>query len=195
MFGTVHKLLDGPDPADGPALPDELARLLAVWRSAAAGRTMPAKADIPPDRIAFCLDNLALAEVQGDDGFRIRYRFVGRQLVALYGREMAGRHVDELYPGPLRREIMSHYRLVIDTRRPLFTQREFDLIVKRLGYHRLMLPLFWCRPDHADIVMVAIYPLNPATRHASDWRNLPAVQDYLACFPEGGDRVAPSRAA
>ena len=195
MFGTRHKLLAGPDVAEAPAMPDELARLLAVWRTAMAGRAMPAKTDIHPDQIAFCLGNLALAEVERDT-FRMRYRLVGKRLVTLFGRELVGRYVDEMYPGPFRREIMSHYRLVVDSRRPLFTQREFDLVVKRLGYHRLMLPLSWRRPDAAEIIMVAIYPLEAGTREASDWRNMRAVQDYLACFPEGeSDEAPPARAA
>jgi hypothetical protein len=59
-----------------------------------------------------------------------------------------------------------------------------DFLVQRLGYYRLTLPLSWQVPDRVDIVLVAIYPLDPALHRAKAWRSLDEVKSYLAAFPE-----------
>lgn len=183
MFGTTHNLVHPDHAADLPDAPDDLTRLLALWRAARRGRALPAKTDLAPADMVFCLGHLALTEVEHEP-FRIRYRLVGTRLVALYGREITGRYVDELYTLLLRREVMSHYRLVVEARRPLYSVKCFDFMVKRLGYYRLMLPLSWQDPDRVDIVLVAIYPLDATLRRADEWRTLDEVKAYLAAFPE-----------
>ena len=183
MFGTTHNLIHPDHDAPLPDVPAHLAELLARWRRARNGAALPAKSAFDPASMVFCLGHVALAEVEHEP-FRLRYRLVGTRLVSLYGREITGRYIDELYAPRLRREVMNHYRLVVDTQRPLYSVKCFDFLVKRLGYYRLMLPLSWRCPGRVDIVLVAIYPLDPALRRAAEWRSLDEVKAYLAAFPE-----------
>lgn len=102
---------------------------------------MPGRADIDPLDLRFIIANLLIAECTADTPPRFRYRLWGTALTRDYGREMTGKHVDELQPPGFAERVMQAYRTVIETGQP--QRHDFDdLIEDRMFRHqRLLLPL------------------------------------------------------
>jgi len=178
---AVKHLLIDPAGFDPAAIGhDALRDLYRAWAALPRPTGLPAKADLDPVAIRSCLGNVALAEVELP--FRVRYRLVGTGLVRLWGRELTNRYVDEVYPGDIARELLADYARVVGARQPLYTERVFNLVVRRLGYYRLMLPMTW-KGLAADIVMLGIFPTSPEIVAADHWRELEEAKAYLAAFP------------
>ena len=179
-MGVTHTQIDPSGFADEAIGHEGLRRVYRAWAALPRPAGIPAKADLDPTAIRGPLSHVALAEIETP--FRVRYRLVGTGLVRLWGREVTNRYVDEVYPGSLARELMVDYRRVVETRQPLYTERIFNLLVKKLGYYRLMLPMTW-KGSGADIVMLGIFPLDADFVAAEQWRELDEAQAYLASFP------------
>jgi len=166
---AIDPALDGgPGPRPLSEGPEPLARLCDVWEDLRAGRGLPDRTDLDPASIAFALGNVALVDIEHAP-LRARYRLVGIHLVELWGRELKGRYVDEVYAEPIATEAMQAYARVIETREPLYMRRTFRLSFGLLGYHRLMLPFHTGTPDRVDLVAVALYPTSPRVRTVMDW--------------------------
>ncbi|MEQ8968240.1 MAG: PAS domain-containing protein [Azospirillaceae bacterium] len=158
----------GPDARPLAEGPEPLARLCDVWEDLRGEGGLPDRADLDPASIAFALGNVALVDIEHTP-LRARYRLVGIHLVELWGRELKGRYVDEVYAEPIAAEAMQAYARVIETREPLYMRRTFRLSFGLLGYHRLMLPFHTGTPDRVDLVAVALYPTSPRVRTVMDW--------------------------
>ncbi len=98
--------------ADQLAQPESapLRELFDDWQAKAAGRAMPARADIEPPEIARLLPWLFLVDlVEGDGGAtRFRFRLVGTGITGMEG-EITGKHLDELIPDPVDSAMARHY--------------------------------------------------------------------------------------
>lgn len=103
--------------AIGSALVQELHR---YWDGKRQGRAMPRKADIDPSEMKPLLPYLLLADFAAEP-FRLRYRLVGTEIVAIYGVDFTGRWLDELdFGDQVEGGWPAQYRRVFDTCRPLF---------------------------------------------------------------------------
>ncbi|MDJ0513856.1 MAG: PAS domain-containing protein [Methyloceanibacter sp.] len=72
--------------------------LFDYWQDIAQGRTMPARADFDPLKVPHLLPHLAVVDLR--DGFdRGRFRLAGTRLRDIYGREITGLHLTEVYAG------------------------------------------------------------------------------------------------
>jgi hypothetical protein len=81
-----------PDLSDQPSFQD----LVAYWRAKAAGRGMPATSDIDALELKRHLGSLNLIDcLPGLVDFR--YRLIGTNIAAAYGRDSSGKTVRELY--------------------------------------------------------------------------------------------------
>ncbi len=176
-----------PEPA--PAVP-ELARLHALWTAWRGAAPLPHRWSINPLELGFCLANLALVDIEPETR-RPRYRLVGTGLVDLWGRELRGRYIDQVYRFPVRREVLNAYRRVMASGEPLYGERIFNLGFRRLGYHRLMLPFTDGSAGggdgrRVDLVMLAIYPTDRRIRRVDDWRELAEdPRPRPGFFPQG----------
>lgn len=136
----------------------EDARLRAVfsyWQDKAGGRPMPARTDIDPAELKPYLPNLALIDVEGDPP-RYRYRLVGTELTSILGRELRGRHVDEM-PLLHRRFALAAYDKLLHERMPTYARIDtFIPFLFSVRYERLLLPL---APDgeRVNMVLAAFY--------------------------------------
>lgn len=158
---------------------EDLRRLWRHWNDLRGPRNFPLRGELEPFAIAFCLGHVALVDLETSP-FRPRYRLVGTRLVELWGQELRGKYVDEVYHWPLRKEVVRAYRQVHETASPLYHERVFDLGFRKLGYFRLMLPFASeAGQDHPDIVCLAIYPSQPDIRRAADWRELAGLEEPL----------------
>jgi len=149
-----------------------LQQLLDYWQRKAAGRPFPQRADIDPLELRFALGNLLLVELAGSAPVRFRYRLWGIVLSEDYGHDMTSRHVDELQPAELAREVQRAYEEVVATGQP--ASRQFDNVIggRWFTHERLLLPLGTvAAPDRIGMILGAIFrsplpdrdvPLSPA---------------------------------
>jgi hypothetical protein len=98
--------------------------------------------------------------------FTVRYRDVGRNLDALYGKPLAGRTLDELYTEWFRKRAYEGYRAAVDGRFPVYVRRSVATTVLKVGYHALYLP---CGKDRVSEVVTYIMPINDALKTRDDW--------------------------
>ena len=85
---------------------------------------MPTRRDIDPTEIPQLLPNVQMIDVIGN-GARYRYRLIGTELVAAFGREYTGKFVDELLPPERRYSVELAGRMVCDTGSPVFLHNRY----------------------------------------------------------------------
>jgi hypothetical protein len=100
------------------------------------------------------------------DPFTVRYRDVGRNLDALYGKPLAGKKLDELYTEWFRKRAYEGYKAAVDGRFPVYVRRGVSTIILKVGYHALYLP---CGKDSVTEVVTYIMPINDALKTRDDW--------------------------
>ena len=165
--------------------PNELRLLYEHWATLKGKRLLPTRADVDIKQLGFCLSNLAVAAIDAEP-FRVHYEFVGDSLIELYGGDLTGRYVDELYSAPMRAEALGAYRRVAATADPLFTRRIFDVEMRRFGCYRLMLPL--ASSDRSvDHVLVGIYPTDPRFKRSAERRSVSEILNIWRS-PASGSR-------
>jgi len=123
--------------------PDKNPQLQALhhyWLQRCDGPKLPARRAIDPLDLKQLLPNMLLADVTYDP-LRVRYRLFGTGLVALYNREMTGKHADEITSDSLRTAAVQAYADVIGRRAPAFSALAFVVNYYRIKYDRLLLPL------------------------------------------------------
>ena len=105
------------DPVLGPAL--------AYWTRKRDARSMPRKRDIDPTEIPVqLLPNFQILDVI-DGGARFRYRLVGTASVDAYGQDYTGSYPDELFPDDRLNFIQTIYRMVCETKAPVFSRNKY----------------------------------------------------------------------
>jgi hypothetical protein len=129
-----------PDIGDDKSFAD----LLAYWNRKRGDRLMPARADIDPVDLKSHLGSLLLIEVlPGLADFR--YRLIGTNITAAYGRDSTGKTVSELYQAAdpdTYRWLMVFYRLVAEERAPVRGGIPLRAVGKHfMSFDTLYLPL------------------------------------------------------
>ena len=159
--------------------PEPLRRLYAYWLVLAGKANLPRIDAFRPNLLTEdLLSHLAVTEI-GSDACRVLYRHIGPALTELYGENLTGRCVNDLFSESVRRKALESYRQVVDTRRPLYSKRVFNLWLKKLGYYRLMLP-FAHSGEAVKYVIVGLYPMQAYLRRAEHWRSLPEAEEFFA---------------
>ena len=151
---------------DGNELLDRLRHadhraLFEYWASKRTEGRLPARADIDPIDLRRLLPRLALIDVLRDGGtLDFRYRLTGTEIVERAGRDPTGRTFGELYAGDYRETAIATYRKVVETAKPLLSERTYPLVPERefLRYDRLLLPLA-ADGRTVDMVMLLIVVL------------------------------------
>ncbi len=102
---------------------------------------MPRRRDVDPIDVPRILPHLQLIEVIGG-GARFRYRLAGTALVAAFGKEYTGKHLDELFTGE-RLAYASHVlSTVCAKKRPMFLRNRYSSAKDlEMVANRLYLPL------------------------------------------------------
>lgn len=120
---------------------ESLVTVKRYWDRKRGDRPMPARADIDPLEMPEQLGWIILTEVIGPP-LRFRYRLVGSAVTAGIGRDSTGKYLDEIYPAPNYKDIVSSFCWVVSNRRPVrvvgdlwFTRRNW------LYFESLDLPL------------------------------------------------------
>jgi hypothetical protein len=147
-----------------------LGRAHEYWRAKRGPRAMPRRRDIDPRDLVPLLPYLQLTELI-DGGARIRYRLVGTAIVATYGVELTGKHLDQVLSGARLDYVRGVYRTMCAAKAPVLASNRY---VSRDGLeliaHRVIMPL--SNDDVAiNQALTAIsfqYP-NATTRVAGEW--------------------------
>lgn len=92
--------------------------LFDYWIRSAGARPMPARSDLDPLKVSGLLPNLGLIDVrEGVD--RARFRLAGTRLHEIYGHEITGKRVDELFAGEIASYWSRVHERVVETGFPL----------------------------------------------------------------------------
>lgn len=147
-----------------------LRRFLAYWLERAERGRLPRRADIDPLDFPWALPMVWLCDYLREDG-RFRYRVAGEEINAVYGYNLAGRHLDEVLAVDGYARVAERYRCCADT--PAIVHTGGRVYIEPLRSYigeRLMLPL---GDDHGRTAMViglTAYSLR-AIRTAVPFRN------------------------
>lgn len=119
---------------------DRLRSLYQHWQDIRGDRTMPAPRDLKPEGMRGALGFVNLIDVSGDPPV-FRFRLVGTEIVAAYGRDVTGETVDVVQPPGYRDMMKEQFMTVVAERRPLLHELDFTLDWRRHWLVRLSLPL------------------------------------------------------
>jgi hypothetical protein len=89
--------------------------LFAYWASLRQGAKLPARHDIDPSGFKRLLPGVSLIDVLADD---FRVRLAGTALYPIYGREITGRTLSEIYSPPAADYWRAELAKVVAERRP-----------------------------------------------------------------------------
>jgi len=104
-----------------PLTDERLEQAYRYWRGKAAGRPMPARADIDPIDIPRLLPDVMLVERLADG--RYRYRLIGTENARAQGINATGRYLDEVLPGlEYRAHVLALYDECVHQRRALYSE-------------------------------------------------------------------------
>jgi hypothetical protein len=156
--------------------PNELRLLYEHWAARRTKLALPGLADLDMTELGFCSDRLAVAAVEPEP-LRVRFKSVGASLIQLCGANPTGRSADELYPATAQAGVMSTYRRVVATGEPLFTRRYFDVVERRFGLYRLMLPLA-DTGGTVDHVLIGVYPTDASMKRPVEARSVAEILNF-----------------
>ena len=117
--------------------------LLKWWSRPERKGRLPARADADDEELARLTQDLALYQVQHDDG-RLRYRCLrhGEGLRPIDGGDLTGRYLDEFFPEPLRTSALAAYDATVTLACPIYTLRNaVDAHQVPVTFERIRLPL------------------------------------------------------
>jgi hypothetical protein len=146
--------------------------LFAYWASLRQGGRIPGRADIRPEDFKRLLPTVSLIDVV--DGLRrdYRLRLAGTGLYSVYGREITGRSLGDVYGAKAADYWRTELDKVVEERRP------------GVGCHSLA----WRGSSHMSLLWLRL-PL------ATDGRNVDMILGYDAVVGVQGDTSSGIRAA
>lgn len=86
-----------------------LRRLIGYWFDKRGARAMPARANVDPVEIPWALGRIWLCDYAAESG-RFRYRLAGEFINSFWGRNIAGKHLDEIVPPDRLRSVTKKVR-------------------------------------------------------------------------------------
>jgi len=119
-----------------------LSAVLSTWEAKRRDRFAPHPSELdafalPPS----VLPRIVLVDVI-DAGARFRFRLIGTAVALSSGADFTGQHVDEALTGAVRDSVLSHYRTVVERKRPALAVAEYHLPVgQTVKNSRLAVPL------------------------------------------------------
>ena len=91
--------------------------MFAYWASRRQGGRLPGRASIQPDHFKRHLPTISLLDVFGDPP-DYRLRLAGTGLYGVYGREITGQRLEEVYATPAAEYWRAELDKVVESRRP-----------------------------------------------------------------------------
>jgi hypothetical protein len=139
----------------------DIRRFHAYWDAKREGRRLPSRADIDPAEMIPFLPNLILVDVESREPLSLTYRLVGTREVEARGRDPTHLPVAEGFYCYSRDEALLSYRLVVESRAPMFCDDTKASPHCRLTEHgSLFLPL---SDDGETVNKVMVYTVYRAS--------------------------------
>jgi hypothetical protein len=124
---------------DPDKLPPRLRQFLVLWEQKRGADPLPARADFAFEELRPWLGELHLLEVLEND---FRFKVFATGTAERVKREYTGHLMSEVTPAELAREAALEYRRVVESRRPVFTERSQVMAEGRVySWQRLIAPL------------------------------------------------------
>ena len=92
--------------------------MFAYWASCRQGGRLPGRASIQPDHFKRHLPTTSLIDVLSGDGLDYRVRLAGTGLYGVYGREITGRSLEDVYAVPAANYWRGELDKIVKSRRP-----------------------------------------------------------------------------
>lgn len=146
--------------------------LFAYWASLRQAGRIPGRADIRPEDFKRLLPSVSLIDVVGGPRRDYRLRLAGTGLYTVYGREITGRALGDVYGGKAADYWRNELDKVVEERRP------------GVGCHSLS----WRGAGHMSLLWLRL-PL------ATDGMNVDMILGYDAVVGVQGDTTSGIRAA
>lgn len=147
--------------------------MFAYWASLRRGANLPARVDVHPASMKRLLPTVSLIDVVGGGASRdYRLRLAGTGLYGVYGREITGRMLGDIYQGAPGEYWRKELDKVVDERRP------------GVGVHSLA----WRGAPHMSILWLRL-PL------ASNGKDVDMILGYDAVVGAAAEGVSGIRAA
>lgn len=125
---------------DRSPVSDILSRLYADWRGLMVGGRLPPRDAIDPVEFTYALGRLSMVEVHRAP-LRFRFRLNGTVIVDRQGFDLTGKWLSD-HPEPENRALTAgSYTMVVETGRPLVTDRSRTMDGRFHDYEALLLPL------------------------------------------------------
>jgi hypothetical protein len=145
--------------------------LYAYWASLRAGARLPGRCDIDPKDLKRLLPTVSLIDVRRDP-LEFRIRLAGTGLYGVYGREITGRGLTDVYNSAAAEYWRTELGKIVAERRPT------------VGVHNLA----WRGAGHLSVLWMRL-PL------ASNGRDVDMILGYDAVVGVHGDSLSGIRAA
>jgi hypothetical protein len=113
----------------------------AYWNQARGGRPMPARSDIDPLDLRFCLGWICLIDVEYTPCPRFRFRLDGSKLAELTGFDLTGKYSDQIESEEYRKMSSFVYGRVVETKAPIFFGNKEDWLERGFYMESVALPL------------------------------------------------------
>lgn len=92
--------------------------MFAYWASRRQGGRLPSRASIQPDHFKRHLPTTSLIDVLSGETLDYRLRLAGTGLYGVYGREITGRKLEDVYAAPAAAYWRSELDKIVQGRRP-----------------------------------------------------------------------------
>lgn len=149
--------------------PRPMKNLFCYWNDMARGG-VPDQRKLQISEMSDCIGNIALVMLRKNP-MRGRYRIVGRNLVSLLGSDPTGQYIHEVYSSSISDEVYDSFTKAIEGRKAVYFRREYMILGKSFGYHRLVLPMC-LKTEEIDRLLICIYPTNNKLTSAGQWKPL-----------------------
>lgn len=137
----------------------KLSALFAYWNTIRGDREMPSRAGFDPAEIPRLLPNIILIDVERNP-LRFRIRLYGTAIVAIRGRDLTGRYIDEPKVSNIADLTAQANREVVDTKQPHYMDAPYPHHSRKLGhFYRLGLPLS-SDGTEVNMILVGFYQMN-----------------------------------
>ena len=167
-------------PDDAPV---DLRRFVAYWIARAAGRAMPAFADIDPVEIPWALSRIYVVRVV-DGGADFVYRLAGEAINLRYQGAVAGRRMPELLEASAAAEVIERWRRIVGAPAAYYVDSEHPTTSGlRIRGRRAALPLGPAGGPADHIIGLTVFEslqiagtavISGAETHAIRWTDLSA---------------------
>jgi hypothetical protein len=117
--------------------------VLDFWRANRVDAEMPPPKAVRPEMLRGALGYVNLIDVLYEDAARpgFRFRLIGSEIVQAYGREMAGKRVEDIAPAYYGSMVQRQFEEVVAAREPCLHEVRFTLDWREHWLLRLSVPL------------------------------------------------------